>query len=252
MSGKIEEPSLIYTKMPVKSGSVTDNINIDVVYYPSYIKLNPYQKYVYLSWLCDVKTPINIGYVFLFYYGLERHLLLGNYQDATDMILFLRQYHKNKSFYNYSTNALIMSAIFHKDQDNFDKIINSLDESYFSNISLTAKCRMNIDLTPGEIISLSSKAGYKNKHYMKKYPDLFKKYLTKTLENEYGKPAFPFYSLNIKYTRSKPVIFANYSFPPDARSPNLPNILDNTDFKLSIYKILQMTNELLKNELQHK
>jgi len=43
-------------------------------YYTSYEKLTPEQRWVYLDWLGNVDKEIDIGYVFIFYYGLERHL----------------------------------------------------------------------------------------------------------------------------------------------------------------------------------
>ena len=48
-------------------------------YYPSYAGLSPEQRWVYLNWLTDVSQPVYIGYVFLYYYGLERQLLSGDF-----------------------------------------------------------------------------------------------------------------------------------------------------------------------------
>jgi len=44
-------------------------------YYPTYAGLNPEQRWIYLNWLQNPSESINIGYVFLYYYGLERQLL---------------------------------------------------------------------------------------------------------------------------------------------------------------------------------
>ena len=62
----------------------------DIGYYPSYKNLKAENRYVYLNWLRDVTAPIPIGYVFIFYYGLERHLLFGKFEQAFDMIVKLR------------------------------------------------------------------------------------------------------------------------------------------------------------------
>ena len=70
------EPSLIDLDIEIKSD--TYNSIQDIGYYPSYRNLKPENRFIYLNWLCDITAPIPIGYVFIFYYGLERHLLFGN------------------------------------------------------------------------------------------------------------------------------------------------------------------------------
>ncbi|MEN6396332.1 MAG: TerB N-terminal domain-containing protein, partial [Methanoregula sp.] len=96
-----KEPSLIYINMPVDFQSNGDNVE-KLGYYPTYIQLNPQQRFVYLKWLCDITKPVDIGYVFIFYYGLERHLVSGKYSEAINTISTLRQYHKHPSFIAYS------------------------------------------------------------------------------------------------------------------------------------------------------
>jgi hypothetical protein len=67
--------------------------------------------------------PVDIGYVFIFYYGLERHLISGNYSEAIDTILTLRKTHNHPSFLSYSANALVISAILHKDKNTLMKVV---------------------------------------------------------------------------------------------------------------------------------
>ena len=46
-------------------------------YYPTYARISPNQRANYLRWLSNGRVdPLNdIGYAFLFFYGLERRLL---------------------------------------------------------------------------------------------------------------------------------------------------------------------------------
>jgi len=89
---------LIYTKLPLAQ---IDNIE-DVErppYYPNYSQLTPQQKGVYWKLLSNpYDSKFDIGFVFILYYGLERHLLNGNYEKAFRLILKLRDIHTNKSF----------------------------------------------------------------------------------------------------------------------------------------------------------
>ena len=77
VSSRPSEPSLINFDYEIKY------VNSDEVekpdYNPSYSKLTPEQRGVYWSFLKDPFTGgFDISYVFLFYYGLERHLFKGN------------------------------------------------------------------------------------------------------------------------------------------------------------------------------
>jgi hypothetical protein len=106
---KIDEPSAIYTNLPI---IINNSKPVEKPgYYPSYRELDPIQKGNYLNWLTNPYNEIDIGYVFVFYYGLERHLLLGDFESAFETIIKLRNAHKNKSFLAYSLNAIILSSI---------------------------------------------------------------------------------------------------------------------------------------------
>lgn len=244
-----KEPSLIFTGMPVDFGSNCDNIE-KLGYYPSYEKLNPQQRFVYLKWLCDITKPIDIGYVFIFYYGLERHLISGKYSDAVNTILTLREYHKHPSFQSYSANALIMSAILHKDKDTLIKVLDLADDSsYCSSIILLGKFMMQMDLTIDEIISISSAVGFTNKKYIKEYPDLFNQVLGSILIKEFGKNSFPIYQLKMQYPSQHIMSFANISLEQEVRSPILPDLMHSPEFSSSINSILTKAHTEVKQSL---
>ena len=73
--------------------------------------------------------------MFILYYGLERHLLEGDFHSAFNVILKLRDVHKNKSFQSYSGNALILSALLQKKGEYIPSFIKSLDKEYEFNFS---------------------------------------------------------------------------------------------------------------------
>jgi hypothetical protein len=125
-----EEPSLIYTNQ-----KITQPKNIADVerppYFPSYSGLTPEQKWVYLNLLANpYNSSIDIGFVFILYYGLERHLLGGNFEKAIDVLLKLRDVHTNKSFQSYSANAIVLSCMLHQRGDLVLKFIESLDKEH--------------------------------------------------------------------------------------------------------------------------
>lgn len=82
-------------------------------YWPSYHAATPEQRSRYLDWLAGGrKDPsIEIGYVFIYFYGLERRILVDNAEHAAvaEEILDLRSvYETSRSFYRYSTSLLWM------------------------------------------------------------------------------------------------------------------------------------------------
>ncbi|MDO4794168.1 MAG: TerB N-terminal domain-containing protein, partial [Filifactor alocis] len=84
-----DEPSAISIEIPLSKEICNDKLD----YFPSYKRLSPAQRYTYLNWLKDITQPIDIGYVFIFYYGLERHILFGQTDEAIKMIYQLKLHH---------------------------------------------------------------------------------------------------------------------------------------------------------------
>jgi hypothetical protein len=106
-----EEPSLIYTKQHIIIPSDISSIERPP-YFPTYSGLTPEQKGLYIQLLQNpYNNNIDIGFVFILYYGLERHLLIGDYEKAFEVILKLRDIHTNKSFQSYSANAIILTSL---------------------------------------------------------------------------------------------------------------------------------------------
>jgi hypothetical protein len=73
------EPSLILMNLPIKQ-PVDEMLIPRPPYYPQYVGLTPEQRWIYLKLLINpYNDKIDIGYVFILYYGLERHLLHGDF-----------------------------------------------------------------------------------------------------------------------------------------------------------------------------
>lgn len=72
-SGRQDENCLICPSLPVAQGRLSADA---LPYWPSYNRITPAARQRYLKWLADGRSDpaIDIGYVFLFFYGLEYRL----------------------------------------------------------------------------------------------------------------------------------------------------------------------------------
>ncbi|MBI2354803.1 MAG: TerB N-terminal domain-containing protein [Deltaproteobacteria bacterium] len=112
-----EEPALIDTSLPVISDN-PDREGRNMGYWPSYTQIHPASRAAYLDWLStgrkDPKT--NIGYVFIYFYGLERRALADARDSAsarndvpaiiTEVKRLLSIYGENGSFHAYAGKFL--------------------------------------------------------------------------------------------------------------------------------------------------
>jgi hypothetical protein len=113
VKGEGIEPALINPSLSVRKPGPSYH-GADLYFWPSYAHISPQARGRYLEWLADGrKDPrIEIGFVFLFFYGLERRLLVGDCSDdeQTELIGEIDRlrtiYGKNASFENYSARLL--------------------------------------------------------------------------------------------------------------------------------------------------
>jgi len=110
------DPALIDPSKSV--GSRGDYTERQTDYWPSYSEISPPARRAYLNWLADGrKDPeADIGYVFLFFYGLERRAILDGPKDekaqadwpviATELRRLLAIYGKSNSFRRYASELL--------------------------------------------------------------------------------------------------------------------------------------------------
>lgn len=98
-----EEASCIYTRLPVGTPYTQPQ---ELGYYPQYKNMSPDQRAYYLDWMAkERKTPLgDIGYAFVFFYGLERRALVEDTDIETvlteaNRLLFY--YSGYRSFFGY-------------------------------------------------------------------------------------------------------------------------------------------------------
>lgn len=92
-------------------------------YWPSYSGLDPRARWTYLDWISRGRSDpaIPIGYVFLFFYGLEQRLLVDDERnEAVEIFAEVRRllniYGENHSFQSYAARFLALAAIY-EDRD---------------------------------------------------------------------------------------------------------------------------------------
>ncbi len=92
--GRSIEPSLIDRSLPVTSVSRTSGLP----YWPWYERLTPEQRFIYLQWLATDRTklPPEDGYLFIYYYGLERRALV----DEADYGLIVTEAYRLKRMHS--------------------------------------------------------------------------------------------------------------------------------------------------------
>ncbi|PCR96092.1 Tellurite resistance protein TerB [Pseudomonas fluorescens] len=110
------EPSLIDATLRVARSPV-DLTDRQTSYWPSYNNLTPEARRAYLQWQAGGRVEdADIGYVFLFFYGLERRAFIDASDDeqakaelpaiATEVERLLSIYGENHSFHGYATRFL--------------------------------------------------------------------------------------------------------------------------------------------------
>ncbi len=247
-NGYFAEPSLIWTKLPV---SPNDELAQEAMYWPSYSRFYPKIRYQYLNWLRDITQPTNLSYVFLYFYGLERHLLIGDYDAAVNEILRLVKHHDKKSFQRYAASSLTVASIARNRLDIIDRAPFLLDEEIDETLAL--RIYKGTTMSTDDIIDIASKVGFTNKRYVKLHPEIFKSELQKLInefEVNHGK-LLSVFKLD-DFRQEKTNVFANLSIPERIRLVKVPVILDNPRFKSGIRTLLQTAHENVKRQLTAK
>lgn len=242
------EPSTIYTTVPVSWPAPDTEQTAPLGYFPSYVGMTPDQRGVYLAWLQDISRPIDIGYVFTYYYGLERQLVTGDFDTALVEVVHLRRHHLNKSFQAYSGAALLHACLMRNRPDALEELYSTHKFDYFGNSCLLLLHRQKLELLPDMMISLAQQLPGVNRRYLKTDPDLYRESLVQVLLEAGGKPSYEFSSRHpLECVEAIPYpIFANYSLPPDTRAPALPNLIKHEPFQQEIGAIYQNAHERTK------
>lgn len=125
---KIPSPMLYVTKRAdgnlTNAGVVDLSLSVarsprtppDLPYWPSYKGMSAKQRASFLDWLAGGRRhDVPMGYVFVYFYGLERRLLTGQDRGPirSELHRLLGIYGENRSFRGYTTRLLTFDAIRH-------------------------------------------------------------------------------------------------------------------------------------------
>lgn len=240
------EPSLIWTRLPVEKNSELEN---KPMYYPSYAQFTAKNRYQYLNWLLDISRETNLSYVFLYYYGLERHLLIGSYDTAVEEILRLLSHHDRGTFRNYAIEALLVSSIYHHRLDILDRAPFLKDE--ITNEALLVRLWSDKHIEPIDIARMAQKFGFRHSKYLKDKRPQYLKTISDAqanFENNHGRIFSYINPRNL--TIEKRSVFANYSIPDKARIIEIPQLLDNEIFRSAIRSILLDVSDRMKTRMR--
>lgn len=116
------DPALIDPRHSVDRSSVDLTLR-QMNYWPSYSTISPSARRAYIDWLATGRSnpAADLGYVFLFFYGLERRALIDAETDPTaqsdlplieaEVRTLLSIYGSNRSFHKYATAFLSFLAL---------------------------------------------------------------------------------------------------------------------------------------------
>ncbi|MCI8406971.1 MAG: hypothetical protein HFE43_08265 [Oscillospiraceae bacterium] len=241
------EPSAIDIDLPV---SFTDFSSEPLGYYPNYWGLTPEQRGSYLRWLADISAPIDIGYVFLFYYGLERHLFFGNSEAALAAILLLRQFHVHSSFASYSGDAVVLYALRQKRPE----LIQEMDFCKMpSALRLFTAAITQHKLAAEDLIYAHKNFSFTNGRYIKGEPELFTATLEDLLVDKCGADTFEITLDDIQAAKETfTLTLANYSLLPPQRFLSLPDIATAPRVHDSVNELLCLAHESVKIKLRER
>ncbi|KUO52821.1 MAG: hypothetical protein APF82_07905 [Sphingomonadales bacterium BRH_c42] len=147
--------SLIDPNLDVSNGR--DPQGSTFSYWPNYSELRPEARRSYLEWLsagrCDPSTPI--GYVFIYFYGLERRLVKDRSEaDAPAIISELRRllaiYGDNHSFKNYCSALLDMGELLFRNVE--ETPTPTLDNRYSWELPIRLRVYLGKKVAAGQVL----------------------------------------------------------------------------------------------------
>ena len=220
-----EEPSAIKTGLSIILPKDGDYI-APLGYYPSYAALSPEQRGRYIQFLSNPYQIIDIGYVFILYYGLERHLLMGDFDRAFDIVLRLRGIHSNDSFQYYSTGALVYSASRRNRKDKLQCFIDSVTNEFEKqaipfDIFISVKAALSMNILPKEMMQYAASFAFTNKRYIQSDYSIFSEQLALALQEKYAESSFPIRLLHLDGLPASKAGLANYSISATFEVPDI-------------------------------
>lgn len=249
------EPSAISVSLPLCAPHDPRSVP-RLGYYPSYEGMTPDQRWAYLNWLVDVDSAVDIGYVFVFYYGLERHLFAGLADEAVPMILRLRANHQQPSFTQYSANAIIAASLVADRPDwlaAFAQTIDSAGDVSLSDVYLYAKYLYGFSLVAPEVVAMAGRVGFSNRRYIKSEPAMFVAEVESILLERFGDAGLKLSSYDISSCSESPYpLFANCSLDRDRELLQVPAFRDLEALSQDVSDVLAAAHEAVKLRLKEQ
>ena len=242
--GPVSEPSCIVLFAQIAED---DTGAEPLPYYPSFSKMTPKQRTRYLKFLSDPYDPkIEIGYVFVLYYGLERGLLeRQEVPRVVEVIQKLFLAHDHAGFRGYAANTLIYIC----SKCGLMTSIQVPVQSYADALPLVyLQAKLFGYLPAATLIAYSGAWGFSNQRYIKLYSDLFRSELEAVLTSQHGSPVLPVEAFSDDLLpRGIFPAYANYSFP--AREVELPNLFRYPPVASRCAQALSAAHESVKKVL---
>ena len=244
IDSEVGEPSAISINFPVAEGQFQK-----LSYYPSYSGLTSEQRNGFLTWLTtDLSNVPDIGFAFLLLYCLERHILHDEYlEESLKIISKLQSQIHNGSFDYYSSTSIGYIFFIHKRLD----LLKYVD---LNKCDIKLQILLSHKLSADQLISLATEVDFRNRYYIKEYPELFKKALIESLKREFGSEYFEYELSNIQKLKKEPYMFSNYSLRKGNNRPDLlmPDPLSDRKLCHDIYAELQKAHDQVKGFLEIK
>ena len=241
------EPSLVDEALEIDYAA-DKYITPKLPYYPSYSNISPAQRGVYLKFLENpYDNEYEIGYVFMLFYGLERHLLYGDKEQAIKVIHKLREIHKNSSFLLYSFNAMLFYYARSKD-------IVALLEYEYENLDLNNMIYFHLQtdkmLSVETVIKFRKSFGFKKEAFILKNPTLFQENLANVFNELFRIPDLPLEAYN--FSACTPI---NINFPANTSLENISmhyikilNYAEMPKFKADVCSFFEEAYEAVKTK----
>lgn len=240
-----DEPLRIDKRLEVKKSFQTEILP----YYPSYRAMSPAQRYKFLSWLQNIDNNIEIGYVFVLFYGLERRLLSGDTYPALDILKSLKRRFDNESFQDYSNSLLIHLSATHNDSTFLEDV--NLERLKGESL-LLVKYSFFGKASPDDLIQSSKAFGFTNHRYIKSEPEKFKKALRIVLEEKFDEPNFIFKQIDLsKLEKVRIAPLSNFSIPNE-RELYINDITSFKPLKDKLFEIMQKSHDIVKVQLRNE
>ena len=141
LDGYTTESSLIDPTLKINSKS-PDYSGENMGYWPRYSHISPRSRAAYIEWLASDRNDPDcyIGYVFLYFYGIERRLLVdGDDIPTSERITLVDELHRlkgiygtNRSFNGYVTNLLAHSWVLYSSEEQPDISLLSANRDFTS------------------------------------------------------------------------------------------------------------------------